>query len=271
MKGESFYSEILSDLIRKGIMKPTDKILVCCGGEQDKVSLEAAGLVNVVISNLDSRMAGTEYSPYGWSFQDVEKLGYADGEFDFCVEQNGLHHCHSPHRGLLEMHRVARKGVVFLEPYDNAVTRLGVKLGFGQEFEHAAVFFNDLKFGGVANSEIPNFIYRWTRREIVKTIICNAPYGPPKIHCIHKMRIPWGQLRGRKNPLFLWAVRLALPLIWMLERLAPAQCNCFGVVSLKPDLARETYPWLLPDPVRGVKLNSQWLRDRYQQGDPQRK
>ena len=49
------------------------------------------------------------------------------------------HHCHSPHRGLLEMYRVARRGVLAFEPRDTRLVRLGVRLGFGQEYEIAAV------------------------------------------------------------------------------------------------------------------------------------
>ena len=37
-------------------------------------------------------------------------FGFEDGAFDFVVVHQGLHHCHSPHRGLLEMYRVARRG-----------------------------------------------------------------------------------------------------------------------------------------------------------------
>jgi hypothetical protein len=40
-----------------------------------------------------------------------------------------------------------------------------------------AVYYNEGKFGGVNNSEIPNYIYHWTEREIEKTINTCAPYA----------------------------------------------------------------------------------------------
>ena len=46
-----------------------------------------------------------------------------------------------------------------------------------QEYEHAAVFYNDCVFGGVKNTPIPNFIYRWTRRDIEKTIAALKKHG----------------------------------------------------------------------------------------------
>ncbi len=77
--------------------------------------------------------------------QDVERLGFTDRAFDFVVVHQGLHHCHSPHRGLLEMYRVARRGVLAFEPRDTRLVRLGVRLGFGQEYEIAAVAENGLR------------------------------------------------------------------------------------------------------------------------------
>ena len=93
---------------------------------------------------------------------------------------HGLHHCHSPHRGLLELYRVARQGVLVFEPRDTALVRLGVRLNLGQKYEVAAVSHNGLSAGGVGNSQIPNYIYRWSEREVEKTILSYAPYGQPR-------------------------------------------------------------------------------------------
>lgn len=238
-------------------------ILVTCGGTQDCEVLRELGFKRVTISNLDSRMQGTEYQPYEWSFQNAEKLTYGDGQFEFCLEHNGLHHCYSPHRALLEMYRVASKGIVMFEPYDNSFSRLGVAMGIGQDFEHAAVFYNDMVFGGVENSWLPNYIYRWTRRELVKTIRCYTPWGEPRFEFIHQLRVPWQQLKGRKNPLFLWAVVAAWPILRLFNLILPRQSNCFAAAIFKPDQKLDLYPWLQLDSQARLTLNRSWLENRY--------
>ncbi len=152
---DSFYGEILGRLIKEGVMAPDSRLLVCCGGDYDHKMMLDCGFTNVVISNLDERIEQGRFAPYDWSFQDTEKLTFADGSFDFVTVHSGLHHCHSPHQAMLEMYRVARKGVLLFEPYDNLVTRLGVALGIGQDFERASVFHNGLKCGRGAQHRNP--------------------------------------------------------------------------------------------------------------------
>ena len=78
---------------------------------------------------------------------------------------------------LTELVRVAKKGAIFFESYDSFTMRLLVKLKFTLEYEHAEVFYNDSKYGGVNNTEIPNYVYRWKKREVEKTINSMAPYA----------------------------------------------------------------------------------------------
>ncbi len=260
---DGFYYQALSGLLKRGLLDVDSSILVTCGGELDCEVLRDLGFKQVTISNLDSRMRGTEYAPYQWSFQNAEKLTYADGQFEFCIEHNGLHHCYSPHKALLEMYRVAKQGIVMFEPYDNWLSRLGVAMGIGQDFEHAAVFYNDLVFGGVENSWLPNYIYRWTRRELVKTIRCYSPWGESRFEFIHQLRVPWQQLKGRKNPLFLWGVVMAWPILRLLSLALPRQTNCFAAAIFKPDPKRDLHPWLQLDSEARIELNRSWLERRY--------
>src|SRR5260370_18941530 len=146
-----FYLETLRRLLDDGWMGLDSSVLVVCGGGYDRDVFLGLGFRRVTISNLDSRldsrMDGSEFAPYPWSLQDVESLGFADGAFDFVVVHQGLHHCHSPHRGLLEMYRVARRGGLAFEPRDTRLVRLGVRLGFGQEDWISAVAGNGFKAG----------------------------------------------------------------------------------------------------------------------------
>src|SRR5262249_38325060 len=162
------------------------RILVACGGATDQDVFIKSGFANVVISNLDTRMNGDEFSPFTWSFQDVERLSFEDNSFDFAVVHSGLHHCYSPHRCFLELYRVARKGVLLFEPYDTLFSRIGARLNFGQTYELAAVFSNNFQFGGVNNTAIPNYIYRMSESEIEKVVTCFAPYGKHRFQFIRK-------------------------------------------------------------------------------------
>src|SRR5580704_18111082 len=198
---DDFYSETLRRLLDDGWLEPDSSVLVVCGERYDRDVFQALGFHNVTISNLDSRISGDEFAPYPWSRQDVENLRFEDGANDFVVVHQGLHHCHSPHRGLLEMYRVARVGVLAFEPRETKLVRLGVRLGFGQEYEIAAVAGNGLRTGGVGNSATPNFVYRWTEREIEKTIRTFNPAGRAEVRYFSALRVPKERMRSMKNRL----------------------------------------------------------------------
>ena len=259
---DRFYEATLARLVNEGVLKTTDSILVLCGGARDEQAFRDLGFTRVTLSNLGQRAGGAD-TPYAWSVEDAERLSFPDAHFDFCLVHSGLHHCHSPHRALLEMYRVAARGIVLFEPYDSLIARLGVRLGFGQDYEHAAVFYNAMTSGGVRNTEIPNYVYRWTRREIVKCIQAFAPYGPHRFRFIHEMRIPWEQLRGRKNKIYLLAILLGLPLIRLFGWIFKSQCNGFAAIVLKPDPASGLHAWLERTPEGKIRPNRGWFDRRY--------
>jgi SAM-dependent methyltransferase len=257
-----FYKEIIDQLLSTGVLHTQMHILAICGGQVDREVLNECGFRRVTIANLDSRMTPGQFAPFEWSFQDAENLTFQDNAFDFSIVSLGLHHCSSPHRALLEIYRVARNGLVLLEPCDNVLTRLGVRLKIGQDYEHAAVFYSDYSFGGVKNSKIPNFVYRWTEREIRKTINSFAPYGTHTFQFIYKMTIPWTQLTGRRVKLFYYAVRCFLPVLRVFSLFFPKQGNNFAAVILKPVLPRDLHPWLAWKQDE-IHLNHTWLSKRY--------
>ena len=256
------YQEALLRLISDGLIRRDMRILVGCGGTHDRDTLLALGFKNVTISNLDVRVDGSQFSPYAWSFQDVENLTFKDGEFDFCIVHDGLHHCHSPHRGLLELYRVAKYGVLVFEPRDTFLSRLGVKLNFGQEYEVGAVFANDSTFGGVRNSAIPNYVYRWTEREIEKTIASYAPWARHRFVYFYRMRIPWGRFRLMKSKIWMFAMALALPGLKLFTWLFPRQSNTFGFAVVKPDPDTDVHPWLERN-NGDLRVNAAWFSARY--------
>lgn len=259
---EEFYQAVLDDLISTKVLDKQMSILVVCGAMTDKVVLQRSGFQDVVISNLDTPTNCNEFKPFRWSFQDAEKLAYKDNSFEFVVVHEGLHHCSSPHCALLEMYRVAKKGLLLFEPYDNFLTRLGVRSKVGQEYEHAAVFYNDFSCGGVRNSSIPNYIYRWTESEIIKSISSYAPYGQHRFQFIHRMSIPRRQLKGRKNKLISYIVLLLSPFLKLLNLFLSKQSNNFAAVVLKPELPHGIHPWLVWN-ENGIQANQRWIAKRY--------
>lgn len=259
---QDFYSEVVGELLRSGVLSPELEILVLCGGATDKAVLSRSGFTNVTISNVDPRADPKAFAPYRWSFQDAERLTLADDAVDFCIVHSGLHHCRSPHRALLEMYRVARRGLLLFEPYDNLVTRIGVKLRIGQDYEHASVYCNEGHYGGVENTEIPNYVYRFTEREIIKTIHSYAPYARHDIRFFHRMRVPWTQLRRRRNQTFYRLVRLSTPALKLVELCFPRQANNFAAVVRKPELPAALHPWLRQEGDT-IRMDRQWLAATY--------
>jgi SAM-dependent methyltransferase len=260
---EDFYSETLRRLLNDGWMGVDSSVLVVCGAGYDRDVFHGLGFRRVTISNLDSRLDsltdGSEFAPYPWSLQDVESLGFEDGAFDFVIVHQGLHHCHSPHRGLLEMYRVARVGVLAFEPRDTKLVRLGVRLGFGQEYEIAAVAGNGLKAGGVGNSATPNFIYRWTEREIEKTIRTFSPAGRSEFRYFSALRVPKERMLSMKNRLVSGSLQALLPLVRLFAKVFPRQSNCFAFAITK---VRELHPWMTDE----ATVNAEWVRQRYEVG-----
>jgi SAM-dependent methyltransferase len=150
---KGFYLDVLGRLIEDGTISVSDRILVVCGGPLDQEVMGIVGFTDVTITNLDTDIR-----------QDAENLTYDNGSFDVVIVHAGLHHCHSPHRALLEMYRVARKCAVAFEARDSLMMRAARRMGLTLDDELHAITPEGT--GGVANTGIPNFIYRWTERGV---------------------------------------------------------------------------------------------------------
>jgi ubiquinone/menaquinone biosynthesis C-methylase UbiE len=141
------YGEVLAKLLHSGRIKTNDRILVVCGGSLDREKLLAAGFSDVTISNLDTQQQGN-LTPYQWSLQDAENLSFPDDAFDFAIVHMGLHHCFSPHRALLEMLRVSRRGALVFENRDSFLLNVAKTLGYTVDYELEAVTANQFVAGG---------------------------------------------------------------------------------------------------------------------------
>ncbi len=260
-----FYVATLRRFLADGWLRTDDRVLVVCGGEVDRGALLAVGLTDVTISNLDDRMTTdgeSRYAPYSWDYQDAESLTCADNSYDICIVHDGLHHCRSPYYALAEMLRVAQRGVVAFEPRDNGVTRLGIRLKFGQRYETAAVAGNQLEFGGVRNSAIPNYVHRWTEREVEKTVRTAIPEGEPTFRYFYALRIPQDRLNALRSPVQRRLVERGLPVMRGLARVFPKQSNGFAFAITKPTLPRDLHPWLTVQ-SGAITPDRQWFADEY--------
>ena len=262
-----FYERMIKALIGRGTVNPAMSVLVCCGGETDRKIFRELGFADVTISNLDARMSGDEFRPYKWNYQDAETLTFPDNSFDVVVACAGLHHCHSPHRALLEMYRVARRCAVVLEARDGLLSRLAVHLGVVDQYELTAVIGNGYAFGGVKNTCVPNYIYRWTEREVTKTIASYAPHVQPRALWFHEFAPPIANLKGRKTIKGLLAMYAAYPALWLITKIFKRQRNLFGFAVFKPDLSRGLFPWLKLDAGEPT-INKEWVETNFRRNGP---
>lgn len=230
-------------------------VLVTCGGPPDRDALAEAGFTNVTITNVDRAGDDGALAPFAWERQDAEALTYADGSFDAGIVSAGLHHCRSPHRALLELYRVARRAVVALESRDSLLMRLGVRLGAVDEYELGAVASHGLRAGGVANTGTPNYVYRWTEREVEKTVASFAPHARHRIHYFREFELPNVLVATARGPRGA-VLRLARPLVAGVTRALPRQANLFAFAIEKPTLPADLQPWMrlddgsaVPDPA----------------------
>ena len=210
-------------------MELSDSVLVICGSVNDSKLFQYLGFTNVTISNIDERINELDnpFEPFAWSFQNAEALAFDDDHFDWVVVHAGLHHLKCPQLGIAEMIRVSRKGCIGIEPHESLLTRLGVMLGGGQQYETAAVQANDFEYGGVNNSCVPNFVYRWRKNEILKAAKSYEPAFNFQYHFIYEMVLP-GRLERLRNPLMRIGYGAIGRLISKFGRYVPALSNNFA-------------------------------------------
>jgi len=222
-----FYERVLGRLVDEGLVRRDWHVLVVAGGAVDRAAFAACGFTDVTFTNL---------SGDGDERQDAEALTYGDESFDFAVISAGLHHCASPHRALLELYRVSRQGALALEARDSALMRFAQRLGVVDEYELTAVADNDYAAGGVRNSAVPNYVYRWTEREVEKTIASAAPQRRHRFVWFRELELPVSVLElGGKGK---W--RFAAAPLQLVTKVFPRQANLFAFAVFREELQ----PWM---------------------------
>lgn len=224
--------------LKKGIPDKQASILVVAGGKNDVMMLKMHGFTNVVISNI-TPAAGFDVTPYSYKQEDATRLSFADNSFDYVIVSAALHHLHSPHAGLLEVYRVARKGAMVFEASDNLLMHIMIKLGIAEEYELSAVKRRDNLSGGINNTEVPNYVYRWTKRELVKTLQSYAPHVKQQVTFAYGLTMPYSfELSGRLHYKIIYGMLKALLTLF------PSQCNLFCAHIKKPEEPGDLHAWM---------------------------
>jgi SAM-dependent methyltransferase len=239
-----FTESVLEELLADGTIARSDAVIAVCAGEREREIFSHLGFLNVTITNIDEGGTGDRFPPFEWSYQDAQDLEFEGDSFDFAFVADGLHHCSSPHRAMLEMYRVARKGIIVIESRNSLLMRTANRLDLSPEYELEAVVGNDYKGGGVDNTEIPNYIYRWTEHDFTKAIKSYNPRGKHTFRFFYGLNLPYELAGWRKSGLKLNVIRLADPLLRGFTRIFKKQCNTLAMIALKPRLPEDLWPWL---------------------------
>lgn len=251
-----FYRRVLLSLRRKGQLNDTDTVLVVGGGTTDRDAMVAAGLANVTISNVDYHAGERQYAPFEWRRLDGEQLEAGDGSYDWAIIHAGLHHMASPARGVCEMLRVARKGILCIEARDSLVMRMATRLGLSSDYELEPAFLSGGAIGGYRNGPIPNYVYRWTEREFEKTVYSYAPTHRHTFFYEYGFNVPAQRFAMARSPLLRAAGRLLAWLAKIGVAVMPRQGNQFAMGVLK-NTSRQ--PWLL----ESLQFDPEYLAHKY--------
>ncbi|MBM6499826.1 methyltransferase domain-containing protein [Flavobacterium macrobrachii] len=248
---EKIYSNALIEFIKD----KNSSILVIGAQLADREAFYNAGFSNVLLSGYDERVL--EYKPYKWTKENGMSISFKDQSFDYVVTHSVLHHMSSPHKGLTEMYRVAKKGVLVFEGRDSFLIQVAEKLNFTQRYEVAGCYSTS----GVDGTNIPNYIYRWTEREIEKTINTYAPAFKHKFVYKHWSLYPNGPDLSSLKKIILKVLR---PFYFLFINIFPKQQNGFIFFIEKPTIERCLQPWLYLDSNnKKLEVDKNWVKKYY--------
>jgi SAM-dependent methyltransferase len=254
--------EFYKKTIETWVIDKEASILIVGGGETDRQIFTQLGFKNVVISNLNAGTSVDDFQPYKWSLQQAENLGYGESEFDFVIVHAALHHCQSPHRALLEMYRVARISVIAFESRDSFLIKMLEKINVTPSYEHMAVYANNGQFGGVNNTNIPNYIFRWTEREIEKTINTYCPQLKHSFAYNYGNHFPFSLRLERNAGLQITIAQVAQPFYKVFAQLFKRQQNLFAFRVNKPANPHDLQEWLEIDGDK-LRFSETWAKKFY--------
>ena len=104
-----------------------------------------------------------------YSKENAEKLSFADDSFDYVLCKESFHHFPRPYIALYEMLRVAKKGVVLMEPND-PVLKMPMLMWLCNVLDRfAPALLKKLWKNRYSFEDVGNFVYKISEREIIKS------------------------------------------------------------------------------------------------------
>ena len=161
-----FYQRNLEKFISK-----KSSILIVGGSEREYELFKSLQYENFTISSFKPDMSRFNFKIIN---VDATNIEFEDNSFDFVVTHACIHHMRKPHLAILEMYRVSKIGTLIIEGNDSFLMRISGKLNMSEDFEVSSVDIEN-NLGGVEESGIPNYVYRWNEREIFKTLSSYKP------------------------------------------------------------------------------------------------
>ena len=172
MNRETFYEK----QIKKFIKDKKSKILVLWEVSLDINLFKRLEYSNVTFSNIENTNEKNLNI-----YENIHDIKIDDSSYDYCVAHACIHHSSKPHLAVLELYRVSTKGALIIEARDSILSRLACYYKISEEYELSAVKKNKSS-GGVDNSDIPNYVFRWTEREVSKLMKSYKPEIDHKIY-----------------------------------------------------------------------------------------
>ena len=220
MDRKDFYSE----KILKYIKDKNSPILVLGAGNLDREVFLELGYENVTFSNIES----SDEKKLNF-YENIHDIKLKDNSYEYCIAHACIHHSSKPHLAILELFRVCSKGSLIIEANDSFISRLACKLKLSEEYELSAIKKN-ITTGGVDNTSIPNYVYRWTEREIIKLMKSFRPDLKIKIFFDYGSHIKFTQSKVIKAFFYIFFF------------IFPKQKNLFSIYINKDNLI--TNDWI---------------------------
>ena len=183
MDRKNFYSE----KVLKYIKNKDSQILVLGAGDLDREIFDGLGYKNVTFSNIEN----SNEKKLNF-YENIHDIKLKNNSYEYCIAHACIHHSSKPHQAIIELFRVCSKGSLIIEANDSFISRVACKLKLSEEYELSAVKKN-ITNGGVDNTSIPNYVYRWTEREIIKLMKSFRPDLKHKIFFDYSFHIKFTQ------------------------------------------------------------------------------
>lgn len=157
---------------------------------------------------------------------DMRNMHFENESFDYVITNATIHHVDLPHKAVTEMYRISKKGVLIIESNDSLTMRLASKLKLASEFETDSVDKKN-KSGGLMDTGVPNYVYRWTEREINKLL---KSYDPLNINFVEfNYANDLTNIEPRKNLFLNIALEISKFFAKMFFFIFKKQQNCLSI------------------------------------------